>query len=83
MKHNFIMKAGSNYKAATDTREQGRALAILYSRHGRQGGPTQNQQQPGDWEVTECQEGHQTLRKLERVTNKPKTFLAEGLSKEH
>lgn len=52
MKYNFIMKAGSAFKAATGTGEQGRALAILYSRYGRQGGPTQNQQQPGDWVVT-------------------------------
>lgn len=42
MKHNFIMKAGSDFKAATGTGEQGRALVILYSRYGRQGGPTQN-----------------------------------------
>lgn len=47
------MKAGSDFKAATDTGEQGRALAVLYSRYGRQGGPTQKQQQPGDWAVTE------------------------------
>lgn len=72
------MKAGSNSKAATDTGEQGRALAIAHSRQRRQGGPTQHQQQPGNWEVTECQEGHQTVRRLERVTNKPNKFLAEG-----
>lgn len=37
------MKEGSNFKAATLTGEQDTALAILYSRYGRQGGPTQNQ----------------------------------------
>lgn len=34
------MKAGSNFKAVTDNGEQGRALAIVYGRHRRQGGPT-------------------------------------------
>lgn len=43
MKHNFITKEGSNFKASTDTGEQGIALAILYSSYGRQGGPIQNQ----------------------------------------
>lgn len=43
MKQNFIKKAGSDFKAATNTREKGRALTILYSKYGRQGGPTQSQ----------------------------------------
>lgn len=38
-KARFFMKAGSNFKAATDNGQQGRALAIAYSRHRRQGGP--------------------------------------------
>lgn len=42
-KASFFMKAGSNSKAAADTGEQGRALAIAYSRHRRQGGPAQHQ----------------------------------------
>lgn len=42
-KESFIMKAGSNFKAATDTRGQGRAPSIVYSRCRRQGGPTLQQ----------------------------------------
>lgn len=77
------MKAGSNFKAATDTGEQGRALAIVYSRRRRRGDPTQHQQQPGNWEVTVPGRTPDCMKTRERVTNKPNKFLAEGLSEEH
>lgn len=76
------MKAGSNFKGATDAGEQGKALAILYSRHGRTGWsnpePVATRRLGGDrvpGRAPDCMKTGES--------NKPKTFLAEGLSKEH
>jgi len=68
------LKTGSNFKTATNTGEKGRALAMASNRQRGQGGPTQPQQQPGNWEVPGCQEGHQPAWGLERATNKTRVL---------
>lgn len=76
------MKTGSNFKTATNTGEKGRALAMASSRQRGQGGPTQPQQQPGNWEVPGARKGTSLHGDWREQQTKP-GFLAEGFSKEH